>query len=165
MFPNTFVAVDATVFRLPRPSKKKRPLWWKALYQGKSKFHGLKYTVAVRISDGLPVFCCGPEVASVHDKKMLDWSSFEATMDDDEYALGDKGYRGAPKIHRPFFTPRSDDEKQWNTLVESHRVVVENYFAFLKKFNIFASPFRYALTSHRQFFNVISGIVLLNMLE
>ncbi len=97
-------------------------------------------------------------MGSVHDKKALTFSKLEDQLLIGEKILGDKGYRGVDFAHIPFYSPKNKEEKQWNSLVETERVIVENWFSVLKNFSCLSRPWRYSLQTHSFFFDSVSTI-------
>lgn len=154
-FPQVRVIIDGKEQRCNRPKGQKEQ---EPYYSGKKKCHTLKTQVVVdpcgrieTVSDSLP--------GGVNsDITVLRGSGVLEGLGEDEGAMLDKGYVGIGKdypdvpIVIPFKAarnrPLTDEQKAYNRVVSSHRIVVEHTMAQLNRFTVLAQVFR-AKKRHR----------------
>lgn len=160
MMSNAWTAIDVNFCEIEKPAKGNS--MWRTMFSHKHQAHGIKYTVITRLSDGLACYVGQPTPGSVHDKRMADEEGVSGMLANDEWILGDKGYYGLERTHLPYKESRGNDlypsQKAWNYLVESQRVVVENFFTRTKNFGVLAQPFRWSLSLHGILYRIIVWI-------
>jgi hypothetical protein len=138
---NVVVAVDSTVHEIQRPTESdEQPLY----YYHKTKSWGWKVTAFVGL-DGVFYECSEPVPASQHDATVLRDSPMYQRLNNEQQAVGDKGYQGVEHVvvpHRGQYHELSTAQKQHNSTVYSTRVVVENSFERVKNWRVCAGPYR-----------------------
>jgi len=148
-FPHVRIIIDGKEQRCNRPegSEEQKPY-----YSGKKKCHTLKTQVVVDpmgriegVSDSVPG-------GANHDLKVLRSSGVLEGLGDGEGAMLDKGYVGIRNdypdvpIILPFKAargrPLTEEQKAYNRVVASHRIVVEHTMAQLNRFTVLRQVFR-----------------------
>jgi len=156
-----FAYIDSTSCQIERPSDK---LIQGELYDGKHKFHSLKYECCVR-SDGLFVWRSSPFPGKMHDIRVFNESGLLDKIRAGEMLIGDKGYAGHESIITPYKGRNiSEDEKHFNRVIGSARVIIEHSFGRLKNFNILNHPFRNNLDDHQLFFEICVNLTNINIM-
>ena len=146
-FPHAFGAVDATVIPIFRPSDHDAQVEY---FSGKHKIHCVKFQCLVN-PDGLAVHLSKVVEGSMHDKKLFDESGLTQflansrvvgghAVTERKHILCDAGYVGIQHTHpeaiiakkKPMNAEMSDEHKEFNRLLSSDRMIVENYFGRMK---------------------------------
>jgi IS5 family transposase len=166
-FPQVRIIIDGKEQRCNRPEGYEEQ---KPYYSGKKKCHTIKTQVVVdptgrieSVSDSVPG-------GANHDLKVLRSSEVLEGLDAGEGAMLDKGYVGIRNdypdvpIILPFKAwrgrPLTEEQKAYNRVVASHRVVVEHTMAQLNRFTVLRQVFR-AQKRHRhsQVVRVVAKLV------
>jgi hypothetical protein len=176
-----WLLVDATEQRVSRPSENEAR---KECYSGKKKQFTIKTQIIADedhiikvISEGVP----GAE----HDKTLSDELRTIDRLPDGCKVEADKGYQGLDKqvgkakmandvtgevqevarltVQTPYKKPKggelTEDQKAFNTLLNSIRVRIEHCIGWLKNWAILANRFRCAHSIYTSVFRTISGLV------
>jgi hypothetical protein len=159
-----YTIIDATECIIQRPSD---PDLQRYMFSSKKKRHGLKYEIAVRISDGRIVWIKGPCAARIHDLAFHYQCGLQQHLQVGENMLGDKGYQGASHIVVPWKKPRGQElnamQVAFNRLVGSARIIVEHAIGRIKNFLCLRTPWRHALHLHPIAFSVCAQIAQIGM--
>jgi len=60
-------------------------------------------------------------------------------IEPNELIMGDKAYTGCEKIIYPVKVPSNSIEKEWNSFINTQRVIVENTFGRVKNWKMLES--------------------------
>ncbi len=160
------VIVDVTECPIERPKKRvrgRRRNRQKYYYSGKKKRHTIKQQVVVD-NHSEKIIATSQSFGKTHDFKLF--KNSKNHVHPETKIQGDSGYQGIQKIHenseipkkRSKKNPLSVEDKKRNKEISSSRVVVENVFAFLKKFKIISTRYRNRRNRFGLRFNLICGI-------
>ena len=147
-YPNTFWAVDSTIFIISRPLIAELR---KKYYSGKHKEFCIKIQCLVN-PDGVCIHYHGIFPGTKHDLKIFENSNLHTFLRKRErlrngsyhythpQILADSGYQGAqhiyPEIIIPFKKPKNGElieaEKEINQKISVDRIIVENFFGRMK---------------------------------
>lgn len=85
---------------------------------------------------------------SINDQSISNLFTLEKRIDNDEGYMLDRGYSGVKgdKIIRKRNGRLNEDDKKYNPKIDKMRVVVENHFAYLKKWHILGDTLRMKVT-------------------
>jgi hypothetical protein len=149
---NKFEAVvfDVTECSIERPKRRKKGRLknvQKHYYSGKKKKHTLKEQIVVD-QNSKKIIATRQDKGRVHDFKI--YKKSKQYVHPDTKIQGDSGYQGIQKIHRNSEIPKkrskkqplSREDKDNNRRISSERIIVENVFAFIKKFKIISCKYR-----------------------
>lgn len=133
------VIIDGTERPIARPKERERQ---KSNYSGKKKRHTRKHIAAVDEKKRVLILSQARE-GKVHDKRAHDEDDIVGSIPEEIPIEVDSGFRGLQKqydnIHLPHRKPRgkelSETQKEENRLLSSSRVVCENAFAGVKRYN------------------------------
>ncbi|KAM9955304.1 hypothetical protein ACTFIR_011889 [Dictyostelium discoideum] len=153
-----YMSVDSTCTPVEKPicGKKRRKLW-----NTKHASCNYKYECAVGNLTGECYWVSGPHYGSEHDFKIIKKSGgLLSSIHKREIMFGDKGYIGDIRILTPKRKRRNhpdDDELNFykNNFVSSYRIIVENYFAQLKKWKVLTLPWRSTSKNHKKMFLIL----------
>ncbi|KAF2074304.1 hypothetical protein CYY_004398 [Polysphondylium violaceum] len=114
----------------------------KTLYSKKHGDHLWKFEFIVGL-DGKLLYISPAFEGSRHDKAIQDITRSAQVF---PYPIfGDKGYKGATNIASPV-KKKSDhltpDEKLYNNFISPQRVIIDNFFNYIKRFKILSTHFR-----------------------
>lgn len=140
------VMIDGTERPIARPQDSQAQ---QSNYSGKKKRHTRKHLAAVDETKRLLVLSKARE-GKVHDKRFHDEDDIAASVPDEIPLEVDLGFLGLQKeyvnIHLPHKKPRggelSDAQKQENRALSQSRVVCENAFAGVKRYNAVSAIYR-----------------------
>lgn len=160
------VVFDVTECPIERPKRKRtgrRKNRQKKYYSGKKKRHTIKQQIVVDASSG-KIIATSMAVGKTHDFKI--YKNSKNRVHAKTKIQGDSGYQGIQKIHanseipkkRSKKNPLSQEDKRKNKEISSRRVIVENVFAFIKKFKIISQRYRNRRKRFGLRFNLICGI-------
>ncbi|KAJ4456369.1 hypothetical protein PAPYR_267 [Paratrimastix pyriformis] len=141
VFGDSKVCVDTTFMPIQRPHSEPEQRF---CYDGRHRRHGLKYFLAVTVDKGLPVWWEGPFFPTINDNNIMDLSGMEERLLPHELVLADGGFRGT--AHRRTVLPfrhrdLDDDQRVYNHIQRSVRVIVENVFRLVKQFEFCRTAF------------------------
>lgn len=145
------VMIDGTERPIQRPQD---PEQQKANYSGKKKRHTRKHLAAVDEQKRILILSKARE-GKVHDKRMLDEEDFAGGIPEEIPIDVDLGFLGLQKeyenIRLPHKKPRGGEltpaQKEENRVFSGERVVCENAFAGVKRYNIVAQVYRNRVTN------------------
>lgn len=160
------VILDVTECPIERPKRKKfgsRKNRQKRYYSGKKKRHTIKQQICVDVKSKKIIssaYACG----KTHDFKI--YKKSKNYVNPTTKVQADSGYQGIQKIHpnselpkkRLKKNPLTKEDKKRNQEISSQRVLVENVFAFLKKFKIISQKYRNRRKRFGLRFNIICGV-------
>ena len=140
------VMIDGTERPIQRPQDSKAQ---KANYSGKKKRHTRKHLAAVGETKRILVLSKARE-GKLHDKRFHDEDDIAGAVPDAIPIEVDLGFLGLQKeydnIHLPYRKPKggelSDQQKQENRALSQSRVVCENAFAGVKRYNAVSAIYR-----------------------
>jgi len=160
------VVFDVTECAIERPKRKpcariknkQRPY-----YSGKKKRHTLKEQIVIN-QKTKQIIATKQAQGKVHDFKIFKKSKHHMLPQIKAYV--DSGYQGIKKIHansmlptkRSKKMPLTTEQKIENMKISSIRVIVENVFAFIKKFKIIGTRYRNRRSRFGLRFNLICAI-------
>lgn len=133
------VMIDGTERRISRPQEREQQ---KSNYSGKKKCHTRKHIVAVDEKKRVLILGKARE-GKIHDKRAHDEDDLVGSIPEEIPIEADSGFLGLQKqyenIHLPHRKPKgkelSEIQKQENRLLSSSRVICENAFAGIKRYN------------------------------
>jgi hypothetical protein len=160
------VVFDVTECPIERPKRKKtgrRKNHQKQYYSGKKKRHTIKQQIVVDTKSE-KILATSYGVGKTHDFKI--YKNSKNHVHPDTKVQGDSGYQGLQKMHanselpkkRSKKNPLTIEDKERNRTISSQRVIVENVFAFVKKFKIVSQRYRNRRKRFGLRFNLICGI-------
>ena len=131
--------IDGTERPISRPKDRDRQ---KSNYSGKKKRHTRKHIAAVDEKKRVLILSQA-RAGKVHDKRAHDEDDIAGSIPEEIPIEVDSGFQGLQKqydnIHLPHRKPRakelSETQKEENRLLSSTRVVCENAFAGVKRYN------------------------------
>ena len=135
----------------------------KKFYSGKKKKHTLKQQVVIDKKTRLIICTAGCE-GKRHDFQLLKDSRVRFLKS--TTSLMDSGYQGVEALHANALIPKkkpkkgtlTKQEKRYNRMLSSERVVVENVLSWLKRFHILTDRYRNRRKRFGLRFNLIAGI-------
>jgi hypothetical protein len=144
------VMIDGTERPIQRPDEPERQ---KQNYSGKKKRHTRKHLAAVAPNKEVLVLTIARE-GKLHDKRFHDEEDMIGSIPDEIPVLVDSGFQGVQKqyvnIELPHKKPKGGEltpvQKQENKDLSSRRVVCENAFAGVKRYNAVAAIDRNRVT-------------------
>lgn len=144
------VMIDGTERPIQRPDEPERQ---KQHYSGKKKRHTRKHLAAVAPNKEVLVLTIARE-GKLHDKRFHDEDDMIGSIPDEIPVLVDSGFQGVQKqyvnIELPHKKPKGGEltplQKQENKDLSSRRVVCENAFAGVKRYNAVAAIYRNRVT-------------------
>jgi hypothetical protein len=177
LFPGFKAFLDATEQEIPRPMDKAKR---RTHYSGKKKRHTVKTQITVN-KRCLIVHRSPHARGSRHDYSLFNWRRPSLP---DEVCLGvDLGYDGVQndypelKVKVPFkrrspgrgkrgvkAQELTEEQKEYNRMLASERVVVEHAISRLKKYRIMSHRFRNRLRNYDVMTDIICGLVNLRIL-
>ena len=81
-----------------------------------------------------------------------------------EIIMGDKGYIGRDHLFLcPVKSPSTEIDKQFNSALSKHRIIVENSIGRVKKMGIVKQEWRHAHADHAQIFFLLCKIANLDI--
>jgi IS5 family transposase len=160
------VVFDVTECPIERPKRKKtgrRKNRQKRYYSGKKKRHTIKQQIAVDAKSET-IIATSQNCGRTHDFKI--YKKSKNHIHPETKVQTDSGYQGIQKVHanselpkkRSKKNPLTNEDKKRNREISSQRVVVENIFAFLKKFKIISQRYRNRRKRFGLRFNLICAI-------
>jgi hypothetical protein len=160
------VVFDVTECPIERPKRKKtggRKNKQRRYYSGKKKQHTVKEQIVVDQKSG-KIIATSMSRGKTHDFKIYKQS--QNRVHPDTKIQVDSGYQGIQKLHvnsevpkkRSKKNPLTQEDKVRNKQISSERVIVENVFAFVKKFKIISQRYRNRRTRFGLRFNLICAI-------
>lgn len=144
------VMIDGTERPIQRPDEQERQ---KQNYSGKKKRHTRKHLAAVAPNKQVLVLTTARE-GKLHDKRFHDEDDIIGSIPDEIPVLLDSGFQGVQKqyinIELPHKKPRGGEltplQKEENKNLSSRRVVCENAFAGVKRYNAVSAIYRNRVT-------------------
>lgn len=158
-----FDVTECPIERPKRPKTGRRKNRQRKYYSGKKKRHTIKQQIAVD-TRSQKIIAASQGHGKTHDFKI--YKKSKNRVHPDTKIQGDSGYQGIQKIHakselpkkRSKKNPLTKDDKKRNREISSERVIVENVFAFLKKFKIISQRYRNRRKRFGLRFNLICAI-------
>ena len=155
---------DVTEQPIQRPKNKKAR---KSYYSGKKKRHTQKVEITIT-TNGKIIDVSQTTAGSVHDLKIRRNGNH---LPSDAKKYGDLGYQGWQKesrnVNLPHKKPKNgtltDEQKKENKEHSRIRIAVEHQFSRLKKFRILGEVYRNFRKKHNLRFNIIAGIINLQL--
>jgi hypothetical protein len=147
----TEVIIDGTERPIQRPSNLEKQ---KQNYSGKKRRHTRKHLAGVCPNKQVLVLTYSRE-GKLHDKRFHDEEDIIGGIPDEIMVLLDSGFQGVQKdydnLKLPHKKPRggelSDEQKQENRLLSRKRVICENAFSGVKRYNAVAQVYRNRLSN------------------
>jgi hypothetical protein len=144
------VMIDGTERPIQRPDEPERQ---KQNYSGKKKRHTRKHLAAVAPNKEVLVLTIARE-GKLHDKRFHDEDDIIGSIPDEIPVLVDSGFQGVQKqyvnIELPHKKPKGGEltplQKEENKNLSSQRVVCENAFAGVKRYNAVTVIYRNRVT-------------------
>jgi hypothetical protein len=130
-FSNCYGIIDSTEMQINS--------WKDQAFSGKKNMHTLKYQAVVGVSSGKLLNIAGPYCGSMHDSYIFQQTNiYNWLQQNNGQLLGDKGYIGCDNIVTPYKKKKlqltlTNNEREYNLNLASHRIKVEIYFCHLKK--------------------------------
>jgi hypothetical protein len=169
-FPDVRLVIDAREQRVQRPSGYEQQ---KPFYSGKKKTHTLKHEIAVAPDGQIEAVSQSVPGGATHDLTLQRQTQLVGQLAVGEAAMLDKGYDGLRKDYpdRPLYLPfkarrnhpLSEEEKAYNRLLASYRIIVEHTIAQLTKFGVLSQVFRHArkqqTACHTQVVRIVAGLI------
>lgn len=160
------VVFDVTESPIERPKRNKkgrRKNRQKHFYSGKKKRHTIKQQIVVD-TKSQKIIATSQSNGKTHDFKIYKKSKIH--VHPDTKIQVDSGYQGIQKLHanselpkkRSKKNPLNKEDKEKNRAISSERVIVENVFAFVKKFKIISQRYRNRRKRFGLRFNLICAI-------
>jgi hypothetical protein len=160
------IVFDVTECPIERPKRKKtgrNKNRQKRYYSGKKKRHTIKQQIAVDAKSE-KIIATSMDCGKTHDFKI--YKKSKNRVHPETKVQTDSGYQGIQKIHanselpkkRSKKKPLTKDDKIRNREISSQRVIVENVFAFLKKFKIISQRYRNRRRRFGLRFNLICAL-------
>lgn len=151
--------IDSTSCRIRRPSTNIQA----DLYDGKKRFHSIKYECAVR-ADGIFVWRTRAFPGSIHDIHIFRDGGISDHLIGNEKLIGDKGYIGSELIITPHRGRNlTEDQKEFNSVINKSRALIERSFGRLKIFGILVKPYRNDINSHEMIFDICLNLTNINI--
>jgi len=177
LFPGLKAFLDATEQEIPRPRDKRKR---RTHYSGKKKRHTVKTQITVN-KTGLILHRSPHARGGRHDYSLFNWRRPRLP---DEVCLGvDLGYEGIRNdypeldVSLPYkrrspgrgkrgvkAEPLTPEQREFNKVLASERVVVEHTISRLKKYRIMAEEFRNRLRHYDVMTDIVCGLVNLRIL-
>jgi hypothetical protein len=140
------VIIDGTERPIQRPAHPERQ---KQNYSGKKRRHTRKHLAVVAPHQQVLVLTPSKE-GKIHDKRLHDFEDLIGGVPDEIPVLLDSGFQGVQKkydnIELPHKKPKgrelTDEQKQENQSLSRKRVVCENAFSGVKRYNAVAAIYR-----------------------
>jgi len=134
-------------------------------YSGKKKRHTRKNLVLVNKKKKI-LLITPTKHGKIHDKKLSDKNMLASRVPEDVSLIVDTGFQGVQKIHDNTFIPKkkpkggylTDDDKAWNRLISSVRIVVEHAIGGMKRFGAASHIFRNKNGMDDLFMSVCAGL-------
>jgi len=170
-FPEVCLIIDAKEQRIERPSGRDEEgnSNQKPYYSGKKKTHTLKNQIAVRPDGLIQALSESVPGGSHHDLTLLRKTKLLDQLAVGEGAMFDKGYDGITHDYPdlPLYLPHkarrnkplTEEEKEYNRFLSSHRIVVEHTNAQLQKYQALAQLYRHDRKKHSRTIRVIAALV------
>lgn len=160
------VVFDVTECPIERPKRRKikrRKNRQRHFYSGKKKRHTIKEQIVVD-QKSEKIIATNMACGKTHDFKIFKNSNNR--VHPDTKIQGDSGYQGIQKIHRNSELPKkrskknplTKKDKKKNKEISSSRVIVENIFAYIKKFKIISQRYRNRRKRFGLRFNLICAL-------
>jgi len=160
------VVFDVTECPIERPKRKQKGRIknkQRRYYSGKKKRHTIKQQIAVDTKSG-KIIATSQDCGKTHDFRI--YKKSKNHVHPNIKIQGDSGYQGIQKIHpnselpkkRSKKNPLTVEDKKRNKEISSKRVIVENVFAFIKKFKIISQRYRNRRKRFGLRFNIVCGI-------
>lgn len=154
--------VDSLEQPRPRPVDYEKQ---KDCYSGKKHFHTVKSQLIVLPCGADIVDICPGKRGPCSDIKI--WRSRQHLFAKEQKFAGDKAYIGEPQINTPHKKPKkqelSSEQKEENKQFSSARVFVEHIIRKLKTFRVIGEKIRLNLKMYNRVFEVVCGIVRLDL--
>lgn len=171
-FPQVGLVIDAKEQRIQRPKTPKGGSGHseqQPYYSGKKKAHTLKSQIAVRPDGHIEAVSESVPGGANHDLSLLRQSKLLDQLAEGEEAMLDKGYDGIQndyphlRLTLPFKArrnhPLEEDQKAYNRLLSSYRIIVEHTLAFMNHFQVLAQVFRHSRQGHARLVRIVAGLV------
>lgn len=141
-----------------------------AVYSGKKGFNSITKFCWVT-PKGRLILSSNSYRGALVDINICSQDKYILNLPKNAYVGVDGGIKGIKDYYKNYITPiesrgtLTDDEKEWNDKFKTHRTVVENYFAAIKKFKILNMKFRFngdleeVLSKHNQIFMVCAFLL------
>jgi hypothetical protein len=162
--PGLAVIIDAFEQEIERPSNRQEA---DNYYSGKKKRHTLKSQVTVDAYTGEILDVAASESGRGQDKGCFNRSGTVDRLPDDTAYMADLGYPGLEKDlpnaaiprKKPREKPRPEEDKDYNTMFASKRVVVEHTIGRIRSYQALAVRDRNHRRHHTDRVVAVSGIV------
>jgi len=167
MFSDMSIIIDCTDCPTRRPGTKVARL---AFTTGRPKDnigsrYNIKYEVGVQIVTGKIVYNSFEGMpASRHDIRMFRENGLVYKLAEDDMLMGDKGFIGHNKIITPFKGSNLGPKRvEFNALLSSVRIMVENVIGRVKIFGLLQTKWRHEFSMHQVFFNLCCQITNISL--
>jgi len=162
IFKNVSLIVDGTDCPVDRPTLRSDRDYYSNGRHKENSYgrYNFKYTVACQVCTGRICYVFGPDGGSVNDITSLrngELFGIITSWDPFEIVLADKGYQGHHKCLTPFKGKNiSSDQKAFNEVLASVRIMVECTIKRIKQFGVLGSRGRFhcSVEKHDGVFNV-----------
>jgi len=111
------------------------------------------------------IYISGSYCGCEHDITIARKSGIMELIEPNELIMGDKAYTGCEKIIYPVKVPSNSIEKEWNSFINTQRVIVENTFGRVKNWKCLKVEWRHELNYHRPTFFAVCIMVNLDLFE
>ncbi|KAL0488362.1 hypothetical protein AKO1_000442, partial [Acrasis kona] len=164
LFQNCWTVIDATECNIERPQDYRVQ---ELYYSGKKKRHTMKYHVVCNITNGRIIDVHGPFFGRNHDIAIArSWiEDNQIQRGEGEIILGDSAYVGLGNCLTPIksrrFNPLDQADMDFNNVIGSARIVVEQSINRIKKYKCFTERWRNDRSLHPLAFytaSIISAI-------
>ena len=162
--PGLAVIVDAFEQEIERPSKRQEA---DSYYSGKKKRHTMKSQVTVDAYTGEILDVAPSEPGRSQDKGCFNRSGTAERLPEDTAYMADLGYPGLEKDlslaaiprKKPREKPRPEEDKDYNTMFASKRVIVEHTIGRIRSYQALTNRDRHHRCHHTDRVVAVSGIV------
>lgn len=148
------VSVDGVHCRVDEPQHpryNKNPKY----YSHKFGSSGLGYELCLSVYTQNLVWMNGPFRAGENDISVFRNKGLSDMLPDDKRAIGDRGYRGDPRLS----TPSSHDAKELRLFKSRARARHESFNGRIKNFKVMEEKFNKGLEKHKSCFEAICVII------
>jgi hypothetical protein len=152
MVPTWLLSVDGTHCRINE--NRKTPD--KDLYSHKHHKPCLSYEIGIDLFESKIVWVSGPHKGGESDLQIFrKQGGLQSNIPDNKKAIGDLGYRNAPKVS----IPNIYDSKPVNIFKRRARARHENLNSYLKNFEVLNQKFRHPVAKHKIAFEAVCVLV------
>ena len=128
-------------------------------YSGKAGMHTIKYEIGTELYTGKFIWLHGGRCGSIHDLEIARSSGILQQLSLGEYIMADKAYIGEFQFITAFKNPQTNQEKTFNSIIYSMRIIVENSLNRIKFFTFTQKDWRHKLELHSIAFTALINIL------